>query len=222
MKRIALTLTLALGLACMAQAQNYLVDNPDNKAYFGVRAGLDISSTAGQVADNYGNGAGFTVGAIYNIPLWQNLFFEPGLHLFYDTFDYYVYVGDGTSFLEVYDGSIRNWGFRVPLNFGYHFDFTDDISISVFTGPVLNMNLKADTSCGDYDKKYGGKYGYSLINNGFRRVDMQWDFGVSMNYGSNYYVALSGAVGVTKAYGVHYDDDDFRRNTFNISVGYNF
>ncbi|MCM1449830.1 MAG: PorT family protein [Clostridiales bacterium] len=222
MKRTIMTLAVALGVAAATQAQNYLVNNPDNKAYFGVRAGLDISSTAGQIADNYGNGAGFTLGAIYNIPLWQNLYFEPGLHLFYNTFDYDVLVEPEGMPAEIFDGSIRNWGFRVPLNFGYHFDFTDDISISVFTGPVVNLNLKARTSCGDYDKRFDADYGYSLINNGFRRVDLQWDFGVSMNYGMHYYVAMSGGIGMTKVYGVHYDDDSFRRNTFNISVGYNF
>lgn len=218
MKRIALTLIAALSLAGAAKAQNvnYLIENPDNKAYFGVRAGVDISSTAGAVVDTYGNGAGFTVGAIYNIPLWKNLFFEPGVHFFYDTFSDEVSVQDfGEDIPEIYDCSIRNCGFRIPLNFGYRFDFTDDISISLFTGPVLNTNLTAKYH---FDKHHD----YSIMENGFKRFDMQWDFGVSMNYGHHYYVAVTGGIGMTKAYNPGLHDAGFRRNTCNISLGYNF
>ncbi len=223
MKRIVLALIAATALSGMATAQNYLIENPDNKPYIGLRLGLDISSVAGTADDSYGNGAGFTIGAVYNIPIWKNLFFEPGVHFFYDTFDNDIEVfdpampGTGDGILSVYDGSIRNCGFRIPLNFGYRFDFTDDISISLFTGPVLNTNLTAKAYCDGLDD-----YTYSIMENGFKRFDLQWDFGVSMSYGHNYYVSVGGAVGMTKVFNPGNDDVSFRRNTVNIAVGYNF
>ncbi|MBD5365417.1 MAG: hypothetical protein HDR82_00120 [Bacteroides sp.] len=214
-KRTLTALVAAIALAGSVSAQNYLFNNPDNKSYLGIRAGVDISSTAGTVVDNYSNGAGFTIGAVYNIPLWQNLYFEPGVHFFYDTFGYNL-LKSAEPFVEI-DGSVRNFGFRIPFNFGYHFDFTDDISVSLFTGPVLNTNLTAKTHFGTVKE-----YNMSIMENGFKRFDMQWDFGVSMTYAHNYYVAITGAVGMTKAYNPSVDLTGFRRNTCNISIGYNF
>lgn len=218
MKRTALAILASLALAGTVQAQNYLIENPDNKAYLGLRLGLDISSTAGSADDSFGNGPGLTIGAVYNIPLWKNLFFEPGVHFFYDTFDNDISTWDPvTNITNEYDGSIRNCGFRVPLNFGYRFDFTDDISISLFTGPVLNTNITAKAHCESLND-----YTYSVMENGFKRFDMQWDFGVSMNYSHNYYVSITGAIGMTKVFNPSNDDISFRRNTCNIAIGYNF
>lgn len=219
MKRAMLAVTAALSIIGALKAQsNLLLDNPENESYLGIRLGFDVSSTAGCIDDTYGNGAGFTLGAVYNIPLWQNLYFEPGLHLFYDTFDYDLSLpGLREDLFTVYEGSIRNFGFRIPFNVGYHFDFTDDISVSLFTGPVLNTNITAKTHVNGLKD-----YSYSIMENGFKRFDMQWDFGVSMSYGHNYYVAISGAVGMTKAYNPGKGDLNFRRNTCNIAVGYNF
>lgn len=222
MNRIAIAILMAVTLTAAAAAQNYIVENPQNKAYFGVRAGADISSTAG-APDEFGNGAGFTIGGIYNLPVWKNMFFEPGIYAYYDTFDNDIATWtpadppqEGVH--KEYDGSIRNWGIRVPLNFGYRFDFTDNISISVFTGPVLNLNLSAKAHCDGLTD-----YTYSLMDTkDFKRFDAQWNFGVGMSYGHNCYVSISGAVGMTKAYEPKGDDISFRRNTVNIAVGYNF
>lgn len=213
MKKYLIALAaVAVLSASQASAQNYLVNNPDNRAYFGARVGLDISSTGGGNTDVYGNGAGFTLGAIYNIPLWQNLYFEPGLHFFYNTFDDNMLVMNDNGYDHLLNGSIRNTGFRVPLNFGYRFDFTDDMSISIFTGPVLNINLTAK-------EFFPGMSSASLINDGFKRADLQWDFGASFQW-NQYYVSLTGGAGITKVYSRA--DDAFRRNNFNIAVGYNF
>lgn len=223
MKKLAIALfAIAASVSITANAQNSIVENPQNHPYFGIRAGLDISSTAG-APDEFGNGAGFTVGAVYNLPLWKNLFIEPGVYGYYDTFDNDIATWTpinppSEGIYDEYDGSIRNWGIRIPINFGYRFDFTDNISVSVFTGPVLNLNLSAKAYCNDIKN-----YTYSLMEiSDFKRFDAQWDFGVSMNYGHNYYVSVSGAVGLTKAYQPKGDDISFRRNTVNIAIGYNF
>ncbi len=114
-------------------------------------AHADISSAANG-GGYYSNKAGFSAGAVYNIPLWRNLYFEPGLSVFYNPFgttswdSYEVSVpvisdgqpvmgSDGKPLTETkeiayqIDGSIRNFGFRVPMLVGYHFDFTEDIKV---------------------------------------------------------------------------------------------
>ncbi|MDE5625195.1 MAG: hypothetical protein K2I61_02620, partial [Muribaculaceae bacterium] len=88
---------VASGMA--ASAQSYMFDNPENRTYFGVRAGLDVSSAANGGA-MFSNKAGFSVGAVYDIPVVANLYFEPGLYLFYNTF--------GTVHLETYAYTITD------------------------------------------------------------------------------------------------------------------
>lgn len=134
-------------------ASTYLFDNPENKTYFGARVGVDISSAANG-GGFYSNSPGFSLGAVYNIPVFMNLYFEPGLGIFYNT----IGANQWTSFTQEVtnpstgvvedvevpyqiDGSIRNFGFRIPLLIGYHFDFTEDIKVNVFTGPQLNLSL---------------------------------------------------------------------------------
>lgn len=216
MKKLIISL-LTFGASMTAAAQADLLYNPDNHAYFGARVSLDISSTAGG-NDYYSNGAGFSIGAIYNIPLYQNLYFEPGLSVFYDTFGEEFLTSDDAGFPYTEDGSIRNFGFRIPLVAGYHFDFTDDMQISVFTGPQLNLSLTAK-------EHFLGKSESIFGDGGFKHIDLQWALGAGFAW-QKYYVSLSGGIGITKVRDrknpVFENIDSFRRNNFSITLGYNF
>lgn len=219
MKKILIAL-VAFGATMSASAQADLLDNPENHAYFGARVALDISSTADGLS-TYSNGAGFSIGAVYNIPLYKNLYFEPGLSVFYDTFGEEFVIGEDNTYPEIFDGSIRNFGFRIPLVAGYHFDFTDDMQISVFTGPQLNWSVMA--------KEHGPTGTESIFDAGFKHFDLQWAIGVGYSW-NQYYVSLSGGIGISNArdWKVRNDKgetlfkDSFRRNNFSITLGYNF
>jgi outer membrane autotransporter protein len=212
MKKLLFSL-VAAACCLSAAAQSDIFDNPNNEAYLGARIGLDITTPAGTYTniDSYGNGAGFTIGAVYNIPVYKNLYVEPGLSIFYNSFSDKIYL-DPSGMNEL-KGSIRNLGFRVPLVAGYFFDFTDDIRVAPFTGPQLNASIIAR-------RHYDGLDSESCFgSNGFKHFDVQWLFGVGVTY-QRYYVAISGGVGLTRCYSAA--DDRFRRNTFNIALGYNF
>lgn len=242
------SLVMLLGLVASTatvDAQSYMFDNPENRAYLGVRAGLDISSAANGGA-MFSNKPGFAVGAVYNIPVVANLYFEPALYLFYNTFgtvhlENYAYTmtdsqGNEEEYYKLYqvDGTLRNFGFRVPLNIGYHFDLADDLSLHAFTGPQLNLNLVAR-----YHQNEVITPGEQVVKStsvdafgtgGFKHLDLQWNFGVGITY-QRYYMSIGGSVGITKMKSASviqagpYEVDlrrDIRRNLFNISVGYNF
>jgi len=246
-KSLALALAMTAGVSASA-ASSYLFDNPDNHTYFGARVSVDITSAANG-GGYYSNQAGFSIGGIYNIPLYMNLYFEPGLTLFYntiganqwDTFTQQkpvldsagqpVIAPNGDVVTEDFempyqiDGSVRNFGFRIPLNVGFHFDFTEDIKVHVYTGPQINLSLIARYHQ-DAVRVPGVEepsYSCSLFGtNGFKHVDLQWNFGVGVQY-QKYYVGLSGAWGMTKMKSGTYDlYRDLRRNLFSISLGYNF
>lgn len=229
-------------------ATSYMFDNPENRAYFGVRVALDISSAANG-GGAYSNKAGFSAGAVYNIPILMNFYFEPGLSVFYNTFgtaswetssyeipqvgpDGQPIIGsdgnqivDKVDFNYQVDGSIRNLGFRIPLNFGYHFDFAEDIKVHVYTGPQLNMNLLARYHRNEVlvpEKKAPAESMSLFGTEGFKRFDLQWNFGVGVTY-QTYYLGLGGSWGITN---MKSSTDvlrrDLRRNIFSITLGYNF
>lgn len=206
MKRGLIALILAAtGVAASAQV---LYDNPDNSAFFGARAGLDISS-ASQGYGRYSNGAGFSAGAVYNMPLYMNFYLEPGVKLFYDTFGESVLWLGSDRFM---DGSIRNFGLRIPVSAGFHFDLTDVIKVSVFTGPQLNFSFSAREHVSNI-----GSWGF--FNRGFRHTDLQWQFGAACTW-NKWMVEVAGVPGLTRVVSTSFEK--FRRNLFSLSIGYNF
>lgn len=222
MKKLIAT---ALGvMALTASAQNDIFDNPDNKAYFGVRAGLDISAPGDLKLNNlkidgFKPGAGFNVGAIYNIPVVANFYVEPGIGLFYSTFgvkdEYLENIEGGIKYDKAY---INTFGMRIPVMAGYHFDFTSDMKIRVFTGPEFeigfssNQHVKADGL--DVSESMYGEDGT------MRRFNFLWGFGAGVDYG-HYYLGISGGIGLTNLF----KDDwgiEFQQSHVSISLGYNF
>lgn len=218
-KFIIASVAAVASIAASAQNSEYTIfNNPDNAPYFGARIGVDITSTSG-ADDMYNNGAGFTIGAVYNIPLWQNLYFEPGISLFYDTFGMEILSSADPAMPMMLNGSIRNFGMRIPLVAGYNFDFTDNVRIAPFTGPQINFNITAKEHWDEINGQETPAGGSIFGEYGFKRFDLQWVIGVGVSY-KKYYVSLSGGIGLTKARSLSYDN--FRRNTVNISLGYNF
>lgn len=240
-KNMAIAAVAAFAPATVSAA-SMAVDNPDNHSYLGVRAAVDISSAANGGA-YYSSKAGFSVGGIYNLPIVANFYFEPGLSVFYDTFgtmhfqseeimpapDAGMNPSEPVEPEEVFykvDGSMRNLGFRVPLKFGYHFDFAEDLKVHVFTGPQVNLSLMARYHQGAYITPSGHRvaaHSESIFGTGgFKHVDFQWNFGVGLQYG-NYYVSLEGSLGMTRMKDqADYLRRNLRRDLFTISLGYNF
>jgi len=215
MKKIVL-IAMAV-LASLTASAQYTND----RARLGVRLSWDLNSPATSVKDIMNNGSGFSIGGFYDIPLTESVYFEPGLSIFYNTFgiDDITVVGEPASSPVEVDGSIRNFGFRVPLTVGYRFEFTEDIAVSAFTGPQFNIGL---TSKQHYSTN---EMSVSLNNykNGWSRFDMQWLFGLRLHYADNWMFELTGGPGITNLW----TDDDYkgqhlRRNIVSLGVGYIF
>lgn len=236
LKTIAIAAAMLFAAGANAQDSSLIFDSQDNEAYFGARLSLDVSSAANGGA-YYSNKAGFSLGAVYNIPLFMNAYFEPGLSVFYNTFGTVKFDEveipsptdpEAEPEKRVYqvDGSIRNFGFRVPLNFGYHFDVAEDVKVHVFTGPQINLSLVGRFKQPQYFDPAGKKHeeiSESLFGTGgYKHIDFQWNFGAGVQYDC-YYVSLSGSIGMTKMKDASTIlPRDLRRNIFAITLGYNF
>lgn len=228
MKKIAIA-ALLTAASLTASAQD-IFDNPDNHAYFGVRLSYELASPTDVTTGNYlkidmlDASSGFAVSGVYNMPVWKNLYFEPGLTVSYNTVAYNkTFVNDlledelNVAGIRIDNASVRRWAFRIPMIVGYHFDFTPDVRVSLFTGPEFELGLsaKAHIKSGDMTLTQGA-YGKDKMLN---RCDVKWRFGVGATFMDHYYAAVSGAAGICD---MAQGPEKMRINLFDISLGYNF
>lgn len=223
MKKFILALSVAL-LSCISiSAQSNIFNNPDNKAYFGLRIGGDITCPSKIKSGNVGvrffkNGGGIEFGGIYNIPVVANFYIEPGFKLFYNMYsikkDFVELLQDDIIFNTM---SIRKFGMRIPLAIGYHFDFTDDVKVSFFTGPELEIGFSAkEYHTGRYFEISESVYGEDGT---LQRVNLLWGIGAGISY-RHFYFGLNGGIGMLK---MNTEPDVmFHENRVTFSAGYNF
>lgn len=223
MKKLLLSLALATACVVGASAQDYLLDNPSNRAYFGLRASGEITcpgnvKTAGIGVDMFKVGGGSEIGAIYNIPVVANFYIEPGLKLYYNTYSLKdIYLDEIDDDITGY--SVRKFGMRIPVNFGYHFDFTPDTKVYVFTGPELEVGFVGK----EHFKAFGMSDSLDIYGDdgGMNRVDCLWGFGAGVSY-QHVYFGVSGAVGLCNMIKDGGDMFKFKENRVSFTLGYNF
>lgn len=211
-KFIALALCL---ISLTASAQSTIVNNPANKTYFGLRVGGELTcpgdiSSDGVSVDIFKLGGGIEFGGILNAPIIANFYIEPGLNFYYNSYA----LNDKTEYEGIL---IRKWGMRIPVMAGYHFDFTDDVKLSVFTGPELEVGFVADANYKNKRESVSEDiYGDDGI---MQRVDLLWDFGVGITY-KHVYFGVKGGIGMLDMLSV--SRANFHENRVTFSLGYNF
>ena len=226
MKKYLLTALVLSAAVVSVSAQDRIFNNPDNKAYFGLRVAGEVTcpgnlTYGGIGVDAYKNGGGIEFGAIYNLPVVANFYIEPGLKLYYNAYSANkdLFEDGGIDFDELFDSlSMRKFGMRVPVMAGYHFDFTDDVKVAVFTGPELEVGFSAKEhmksgSLSVSESVYGE-------DGGLNRVDLSWGFGAGVTY-KRLYIGISGTVGMLNMLSDG-DGMKFHENRASLTLGYNF
>jgi len=197
----------------------------DDKPQFngwGIRAAVDMNCPGDWKLGNgddvklYRNGFGFMVGGVYNLPLNGNLYFEPGVSLFYDTYCYDDLTVDGAGGQSVeMSPSVKKFGLRVPAVFGYRFFVSDRFGFSVYTGPELSyafsdkVGLKTESDMEDLG---------DLLRQDVRRFDCAWKVGVGFPIG-RWVVGVEGAFGLLD---LGKGSVEFHENRVAVCVGYDF
>lgn len=223
MKKFFLFITLVIVAYMSVMAQNTIVNNPENKPYFGIRVGGDITCPGKISVDNVGisvfkNGGGIEFGGVYNIPIIANFFIEPGLKLYYNTYSLKnEFVKDLQDDIIFNNVSFKKFGMRIPVMAGYHFDLVDDIKVYVFTGPELEVGFSAK----EYIKGHNIDMSESVYgeDGGMNRVNLLWSIGTGISYRQLYF-GVNGALGMLNM--LHDSNGKFRENRVTFSVGYNF
>lgn len=229
MKAIYLA-TALLALGGLSASAQTVVNNPNNRPYFGIRASLEIPCPGDvKIGDSkhdvYKNGVGVDLGFVYNVPVVANFYIEPGINFYYNAYGIEGVNIDGKDYSSdvLEHASVRESGFRIPVSLGYHFDFTPDVSLAIFTGPELDVGFSSDRYI-TTKEVVGHKFHSATSNYGdkgnWNRVGCNWTFGVGFNLARNYYVGIRGAVGlvdINKS-----DHASFKKNRVDITLGYNF
>lgn len=223
MKKSLIPMLLAAIASLPSMAQDNILNNPDNEAYFGIRVGGEITCPGNVRVDNIGlsmfnNGGGIEFGGIYNIPVVANCYIEPGLSFYQNSYslkdEFVKGMEDDIIFNSV---SIKKFGMRVPVMIGYHFDFTDDIRTYIFTGPELEIGFSAKEKIEGHniemtESLYGDE-------GDMKRVNILWGMGAGMSY-RNFILTLKGSLGILNS--LDEPDVKFHENRVTISLGYNF
>ena len=167
-------------------------------------------------------GSGAALVGSYRLPLGsQGWFFRPALGVYYNTMgNDYFYTGDA-----VYDGTVKNFGIRIPLMAGYTFTPNDNLSLSVATGPWMKINLFArQYGMPDATAQPAVPRSVNLFHRGFRRVEALWGISLSATFREHYTVGITTGVAFTPLarYGNRDNKIRIRRNTIALSLGYNF
>lgn len=223
MKKILIATALAVFAGASAMAQNPIVNNPDNKAYLGIRVGGEVTCPGDITVQNVGisafkNGGGVEFGAIYNVPVAANFYIEPGLKFFYNSYslkdDFVSAIEDDINYDSV---SIKKFGMRIPVMAGYHFDFTQDFKVSLFTGPELEIGFTGK----EYVKGRNIEVSESIYGDegGMNRVNLLWGIGAGFSY-QHFYFGINGGIGMLNMLNESYVK--FHENRVTFSVGYNF
>lgn len=221
MKKLFISMIAALAITGSATAQDTVLNNPDNRAYFGIRVAGEVTCPGEVSEDGIGvgifkNGGGIEFGGIYNIPIVANFYVEPGLKLYYNTYslkDKYFDLVDG----DITGCSVRKFGMRIPVMAGYHFDFTPEIKVHIFTGPELEIGFSAKEKLSGRNIDVSGDL-YS-DEGGMKRVDVLWGIGAGVTY-QKLYFGVSGSLGMCNM--MDESDTKFHENRVSFTLGYNF
>ncbi len=106
---------------------------------------------------------------------------------------------------------------RIPVVAGYHFDFTKDIKVSLFTGPELEIGFSAKEKIKGHNIEMSESvYGE---DGGMNRVNLLWGIGAGISY-QHLYFGINGGIGMLNM--MSDSDAKFHENYVAFSIGYNF
>ena len=114
---------------------------------------------------------------------------------------------------------------------GYHFDFTPNVRLAVFTGPVLDIGFSMDEyyKVSTYEKSFSAsmyKARDRYSEDRMQRTNLDWRVGVGVDI-HRFVISFNWTAGLTNSYLVAEKNRkdykiDFRQNYLQFSLGYNF
>lgn len=209
---------ILIAMAWIMAAAGLMAETP----IFGVKGAIDVPmpgkfhNSAGTIK-MYNPGHGFSLGGVCNVFLGQGFYFEPGVSLFYEGYGYNDLLVTNANG-EVVDCDPKLWkaGLRVPVVFGCTMDITDNLALTIFTGPELNYAFAGKNT---YKHKDLAEALPTNLFQYMRRVDLAWHAGFGVPI-SGFLVSLEASFGLTDL--IKNPNISYRENRISGSLTYYF
>lgn len=116
----------------------FSTEKSENPISFGIRAGINLNSPSVNNGwdEEFDATVGLRVGVVADIPIFESLYFEPGLYYANRSFKYTL-DSESWSGEEKYNSSYL----ELPLLLQYRYNFSDDWGIRVNFGPYFAYAL---------------------------------------------------------------------------------
>lgn len=224
MKRLFFAILMIVFVGSGINAANPRYNNPENKAYWGIRLGLDGGATGYVKVGNEekelnDSDMGVAITGIYNVPIVANLYLEPGLSVYYNQYSAVKdYIDDFGP--DITDITRKKFGMRLPVMIGYHFDITKKFKIYLYTGPELEVGFVAKDQIKGYTYRPFTKWQNVYGDQGsLKRVNVLWGYGLGLSY-SKFYCGFGGSQGLVNML----KNSDLRMRELHIyfQIGLNF
>lgn len=219
MKKLVLCAILLAATAVTAVAQE--------KATFGVRAGMNISNLSIQIdgeSVDLDSRIGYNLGFSYQLPVVSKLFLETGLNLSTRGAkvgsDNPLFEGDGQETVK-----FNMLYVQLPVAISWHFDL-NKVSLQPFVGVYYGLGVSGKMKQGDQkmDLFKETTIDEDVEPQMFKRSDFGVRFGVGAAFCRKYYVSVGYDLGMCNLVKDKEmaSEGKFKNGNLFISVGYNF
>ncbi|RXQ97611.1 PorT family protein [Ancylomarina salipaludis] len=171
---------------------------------FGAKAGLNLSNLVGDDVDDVDMKAGLYFGGFLNLPLNNNLSFQP--ELLYSRQGWKIDSGDG-------DLSIKTTYINIPLLLKMSLGASD--KIHVYAGPQLGFLVKAEAQA-----EQGDVTGTVDIKDEFKDFDFSLNFGLSFDVSDEISLDVRYNRGLSKLDDI--DNSKAYNSVIQLGVAYSF
>ena len=210
----------ACGAGAQSIAESELLNQNPTRSGVSTHLAFELTTPTGSHG-RWTTGGGATLSVAYTHYFTPRWFISPAVAAFYSTM--------GTDFIpdydHVYEGTLKNYGARIPVHVGYRMQLPYDFSLSVATGPQLNVSIYAkEHPSPDFEAPDIEPDPINLFGRGFHRLDMQWGFFAGLTYKDHYCLGLSGGIGLRPAASMSHAGRklDIRRNSVAFMLIYKF
>lgn len=191
------SLILLSGLLCTSLTYGKINDKRVN---WGLKATVDAELPTKWHGEHndikmFNNGVGFTIGAISNISIAKNFYFEPGISFFLSQYRYDLIVADGKDKTE--NPMLSKYGIEIPTLFGYTIDFNDMIGLHIFTGPQIRYAFTGKVGLNSEEQKEENEN--LLLWDSNRRFDFSWKIGIGLPI-QHFMISVEADFGITNLY----------------------
>ncbi|MDE6288538.1 MAG: PorT family protein [Muribaculaceae bacterium] len=214
---------LTIAAACIAlgaQAQTPEAGQM-TRHYLGAGASFDVNIPSGS-RGQWSTGSGVTAGVDYAYLFNQHFFGATGLKLYYRTMG----INSDPARNDIYEATAKNIGLRIPFMVGYTTPVSENVAMSVATGPELDINLYARQGVmPDFNGGVAMSTGtVNMFKHGFKHVDAMWGITLGFTFADHYYVGVSGDVAFTPlaSYGNGNKQIKVRGNSVAVKLCYIF